>query len=88
MKLLSQYLTNITTDSILGLDIGEVEESLELPVTWIISSYLLSIWEKRKAKKSVNVGETRAELEARCNLLRETRFKYEAQTISNMLENF
>ena len=87
MKLLSQYLTNITTDSILGLDIGEVEESLELPVTWIISSYLLSIWEKRKAKKSVNVFETRAILEARCNLLRETRFKYEAQTISNMLEN-
>ena len=88
MRLMSQYLTNITPQKVLSLDFGEVVETLELPLIWMISSYLLSIWEKRKEKKMISVFETRAELEARYNILRETRFINATLTIATMIEHF
>ena len=43
---------------------------LELPMPWIISSLLSSLWRQR-TEGQVRLAKTRAELEAKCRLLRE-----------------
>ena len=57
----------------LELDL-EVEPSLELPIMWVIGSLLLSIWTQRESR-GVHLAKTRAELEAKCRLLRECKVK-------------
>ena len=39
-------------------------------MTWVIGSLLLSIWRQRSEGR-VNLAKTRAELEAKCRILRE-----------------
>lgn len=54
---------------VLSLDL-KVDESLELPLTWIIGNMFFLIWQQRK-EGMVCRAKTRAQLEARCSLLRE-----------------
>ena len=57
------------TVQLLTLDLG-LDSSLELPMTWNICSLLFSIW-KQRTEGQVSLAKTRAELEAKCWLLRE-----------------
>ena len=59
--------------SVMTLDL-ELEQSLELPFTWMIGSCIHSIWTQRE-NRTVELIRTRAQLEARCRLLRESRAK-------------
>ena len=59
--------------TVMTLDL-ELEPSLELPFTWVIGTCLLSIWTQRESRR-VDLAKTRAELEARCRLLRESKAK-------------
>ena len=52
----------------------DIEPSLELPFTWLVGTLLTSIWTQRESRR-VDLGHPRAELEAKCRLLRECKVK-------------
>ena len=59
----------MTYTKIITLDL-DIEPTLEFPLTWITYSLLHSIWSQRDEGR-VCAAKTRAELEAKCRLLRE-----------------
>jgi hypothetical protein len=73
LRTIRRYQPGAMQTTILTLNL-EVEQSLELPFTWLVGTFLASIWKQREARR-VNLIDTRAELEARCRLLRECRVK-------------
>ena len=83
----SNYGLEITYQSIIRLQFKS-EESHEMPVVWVLAVAWASIWEARTKGKKPELYVIRAELEARINLLRDTRkFKKEAEIISNISTN-
>ena len=62
-----------TVDELLQLDF-KVEEENEFPLVWWLAAGFQAIWDLRKAGKKVEPYLVRAQLEAKVNLLRETRF--------------
>ena len=72
LDILRQYQPNITTDAALRLDL-EVDEELELPLVWLTAATLISIWDQKQDSTRVQPHLTRSQLEAKVNLLRETR---------------
>ena len=71
VKVLKSYDLNVTPTKLLVLDIN-LESHMEIPLIWIIATTLSSIWIQRQEGK-VCPAKTRAQLEARCHLLREGR---------------
>ena len=71
LELLRIYQPGAKHIQLLTLDLG-LDSSLELPITWTICSLLFSIWRQRTEGR-VSLAKTRAELEAKCRLLREGR---------------
>ena len=63
---------DLAVEAALRLDIT-VEEEGELPLIWLVSATLLTIWEQRQLHLKVQPYLVRAQLEAKVNLLRETR---------------
>ena len=68
--LLRTYQPAITTTQVLALDL-EIDPVMELPLVWIIATSLSSIWNQRQ-EGSVSDAKSRAELMARCKILRES----------------
>ena len=60
---------------------------MDLPLVWLIAHTLLFMWGVRAEGKVVNQFSTRATLERRVSLLRETRFSNEATLIKELVEN-
>ena len=69
LSLLSSYTPNVTPERVLTLDL-DIESHMELPLLWIIAPVLSSIWAQRQEGR-VYPATTRAQLEAKCRLLRE-----------------
>ena len=79
---------NISPQQIILLAL-ELEPTMELPVVWLISSILLSVWNQKIVKKHSNMLEVRSTLEARVNMLRRgKKYKNEVIQINNLVENF
>ena len=85
LRSLSSLVPGITAPQILCLSVP-VDISDELPVVWLISNFLNIIWINRVEKKRVQLFQTRAELEARTTLLRETRFSEYISKILNLIQ--
>ena len=60
-------------DAVLRLELDAHEEDEELPQVWLLAATLLSIWEQRQGTMKVEPYLVRAQLEAKVNLLRQTR---------------
>ena len=86
METLSQYQPTISTEAALRLEFS-VEDDLELPLVWITAATLLSIWEQRKVGSKVQPYLTRAQLEAKVNILRDTRLSKITSFLDNMIKN-
>ena len=69
IKLLKLYIPSVEHLQVLTLDL-ELEEPMELPLIWIVATVLFLLWQQRQDGKVCPV-KIRAELEARCRLLRE-----------------
>ena len=63
------YNPSVEYHQVLTLDL-ELDDSMELPLVWIVASLLYLLWQQRQEGKVCPV-KIRAELEARCRLLRE-----------------
>ena len=59
----------LTYSQVISLDL-DIDQEKELPIVWLIGSLLHSIWTQRTLGR-VTAVKTRADLEARCRLLRE-----------------
>ena len=86
METLSQYQPTISTEAALRLEFS-VEDDLELPLVWITAATLLSIWEQRKVGSKVQPYLTRAQLEAKVNILRDTRLSNITHMLDNLIAN-
>ena len=86
MDTLRQYQPNLSTAAALRLDI-EVDEELELPLVWLTAATLVSIWDQKKDRTRVQPHLTRSQLEAKVNLLRETRLSNMAILLKQLINN-
>ena len=59
----------------------ELDANLEIPMSWTIGSLLFSIWRQRSEGR-ISLARTRAELEAKCRLLREGKVRALANAIT------
>ena len=69
LTLFRSYIPDVTARQLLTLDLN-MDSSMELPLVWILAVTLSTIWDQRKEGRVCPVR-TRADLEARCRLLRE-----------------
>ena len=65
----------------------EAEPAMEMPLVWVTAHTLLYMRGVRSSAKTVNPLLTRASLESKISLLRETRFKNEYTLIKQVVDN-
>ena len=82
------FIPTISGPALLRLELSELQEDQELPITLFTSSILLAIWEKRFRKCKFDLYEIRATLEARCLLLRKTRLDKNVPILQTLLSKF
>ena len=80
-------LPDITTASLLRLELTSVELDDELSTVTFISAFLKEIWDKRHARSRITSFDIRATIEARCLLLRKSRWKNSIASITNMINS-
>ena len=66
---LRSYVPGLSYNQVLTLDI-DIEPDKELPIVWLVGSLIYSIWIQRTVGR-VTLAKTRADLEAKCRILRE-----------------
>ena len=64
----------------------EADDSMEMPLVWLVGHTLLYLWEVRKGGKIVDLTLTRASLESKIALLRKTRFINETTLINELVK--
>ena len=87
VKVIKMVLPNVTNDELLRFSFKDLSQSQEFPVMFVVSSFLLEIWSRRVKKSKICLYEIRTTIEAKCSLLRETRFNGSCATIQDMLIN-
>ena len=80
---LNQY--HLTVDAALRLELT-AEEDDELPLTWLLAATFQAIWEQRQSSMKVEPYLVRAQLEAKVNLLRTTRYTDCATKLDEMIQ--
>ena len=80
-------LPHVDPDSLLQLELGHVDEEDLLSIVTLISTCLMEIWTKRLNKWRIRLYDIRATLEARCLLLRETRFSNDVNLLENLVSH-
>ena len=87
LECLRKFVPNIDVKSALCLEI-DVEEDLELPLVWMLATVFSAVWKLRIAKTKILLFEVRSTLEAKINLLRETRFSNAALKLDQIVDQF
>ena len=77
--------SQVTPDRVLRLELS-LEDQYQHPTIWYLAAVLLSIWKCRLQGRSARLYTTRAEVESKVALLRETRYQSSADIISEMLK--
>ena len=85
LTLCQSICPGITPSQILRLEL-QVEQSEEMPIVWMVAQSLMNIWEARVKGKIADLYMTRADMESKVNLLRETRFNNQSLVITEMLD--
>ena len=83
---LHHHIPNLVPQQVVLLDF-EVDGDHQLPLVFLIAAVLSDVWECRKEKKPCHLNAIRAALEAGVNILRKSRHKRAAQTISLILDS-
>ena len=69
---LETHLPNISVSMLSKLSYN-CEESMELPITWLLITSIMIVWEARKIGKNLQILDVKAELLAQARLLKETK---------------
>ena len=83
---LQRVLPSLTVDQLLLLQFPNMSESQELPLVFFSTAFLLEIWNRRLKKMKITLYEIRSTLEARCSLLRETRFQNVHECLGDIIK--
>ena len=86
-RCLQNFAPDLDVESALRLELN-VEEDLELPLVWLLATVFHSIWNLRVEKSRIQLYEIRAQLEAKINLLRETRFRNATVLLDQFVDNY
>ena len=78
---------SMTPEKLLRLEMNIDDDDMELPTVWYVAAKLLHIWNCRVNGRRAKLYTTRAEVESRVNLLRETRFRAAADKISEIINS-
>ena len=62
----------------------QIEEELQFPIVWTTAAFLSTLWNLRTEKKRVELIRIRAEMEASCRLLRESRLNRTSEMLSQL----
>ena len=73
LNFIRRFMPGLQTESMLRLEI-HADEDLELPFVFLISTVLSCVWNLRVSGSRVQKYLVRSQLEAKINLLRETRY--------------
>ena len=63
----------------------QAEEEMEMPIVWLIAHTLMYLWGTRSNSKTAGRYQTRASLESKISLLRETRYINEATLLEELV---
>ena len=85
MTTLQRILPDLTVNQLLLLQFLELSENQEMAVVFLTTATLLEIWSRRQKKLRINIYEIRTTLEAKCSLLRETRFLQLHQSLQELM---
>ena len=86
LRCLADHVPNLTHQNLVILNIS-LTESMELPVTWLLSTCLMMVWEDRAAGRTARLTTCQAELQARLIVLKHTRWKnYSLHNCAVLLE--
>ena len=85
LSLVRKHDHSVTPNNLVKLEF-QAEDSTEMPLVWIISQTLLYMWGVRASGKTVSLIITRATLESKISLLRETRYRNEQVVIQEIFE--
>jgi hypothetical protein len=83
---LQEVQPGLQADAVLRLELN-VDDELELPVVWLLSTLLRTLWGLRQSSTRIRPYLVRSQLEAEINLLRETRFSEAVPKIEELVEN-
>ena len=72
MDRVQSFVPNMTDEMALRLQF-ETDESLEMPIVWVLAVSWMNIWDLRQSGKRPQLYNIRSDLEAKISLLRETR---------------
>ena len=78
------HIPALSPQQLVLLDFGQLQEDLELPITWLVAQVLGEIWKLRKDKKAPRLFQTRAMLEAGITIMRKTIY----ENCCTLLETF
>ena len=86
LRCLADHVPNLTHQNLVILNIS-LTESMELPVTWLLSTCLMMVWEDRAAGRTARLTNCQAKLQARLIVLKHTRWKnYSLHNCAVLLE--
>ena len=85
LHIIKNFIPDITEQTLLRLELAELPAELEFPLTFLTSSILMMIWDKRTSKSRICLYKISATLEAKCNLQRKTRLKEQIAILENLL---
>ena len=85
MRALRIHVPTLQPKQAVLLCLGDVQNSLYLPLVWLIANTLALTWDYRKEKKRLSLHAIRSTLEARINILRKTRLINAADILESLL---
>ena len=83
---LQRVLPSLTADQLLLLQFDEITETQELPLVFLSTAVLMEVWNRRTKKTKVALYEIRSTMEARCSLLRETRYQNAYECLMELVQ--
>ena len=75
IQFLTSQASSTTPGDIISLNI-QTTEAMELPAIWLIATCLIFVWEERALGRISKLEKCRAELEAKIDLLKSTKWKH------------
>ena len=84
LAIVQEYLPATSAQSLLCLELP-LPGDKEFAVTFLTSTILSHIWSKRMSKSRITLYDIRSSLEAKCLLLRKTRYETDAQILQSLL---
>jgi hypothetical protein len=87
MTCLRNFVPNVDVSTALRLEL-EVDEEMQLPLVWLVGTVCQAIWKLRIEKSRIQLYEVRSQLEAKINLLRETRYSNAATLLDQLVVDY